>query len=203
VNNVAGKIADEKMIASVLAHPIRCWTLTTLAAREASPVDIGQDLGFPPSHIAYHVRLLRQAGLIELTEEVPRHGSIEHRYRAVDVTPLTSGQLAELPPDERIRHTRNALCFAFAEANCALSAGRFELEHHIGRVPMEVDLTGRLEVQTLYDFWFKELLKIKGAVRDRLEQGGRASTSIMAFGTFFDLPPAGSSRGSFQGPNTR
>lgn len=195
---MGGKLADEKMFASVLAHPIRCWALMILAVREASPVEIGEELGFVPSHIAYHVRILKQAKLIKLTEEVPRGGSIEHRYRALDVPSLTSGQLADLAPDERVRHAYNALCFAFAEANCALSADRFELEHHVGRFPMQVDFTGRMEVQELYDCWFRELQRIKEAARIRLAENGTKGTGLLAFGTFFELPPAGGYRDAFR-----
>jgi DNA-binding transcriptional ArsR family regulator len=171
---MGGKLVDDNMIALVLAHPIRCRALMILAVREASPTEIAEELGLGPSHVAYHVRVLQEANLIELTEEAPRRRSVEHRYRAVDVKPLTSGQLSELGPAKRVRHAYNSLCLAFAEANCALSSDSFELEHHVGRFPLQVDFTGRLEVQKLYDYWFM----------------------VLAFGTFFELPASGRHRGS-------
>ncbi len=36
------------------------------------------------SHLAYHIRVLRQLGFIELVETRQRRGALEHFYRATD-----------------------------------------------------------------------------------------------------------------------
>jgi DNA-binding transcriptional ArsR family regulator len=93
---MGAKITDKHMFTGVVAHPVRARALTILVDREASPVEIGRELGMDASHIAYHVRLLREEGLIELTEETPRRGSIEHRYRAVRPDEFTDEEYAAL-----------------------------------------------------------------------------------------------------------
>src|ERR1700761_2269583 len=110
---MGGKIVDKQMFAGALSHPVRCRALTILADREASPVEIARELGLEPSHVAYHVRLLRKEGLIELTKEVPRRGSIEHRFRAVFYE-LSDEEYAALSAEERAAFSR--VIFSFAAA---------------------------------------------------------------------------------------
>lgn len=186
---MGGKIVDKQMFAGVLSHPVRCRALTILADREASPVEIARELDLEPSHVAYHVRLLHDDGLIELTEEVPRRGSIEHRYRAVFFA-LDSEEYAELTAEERAVFSRMIFSFAAADANCAFSAGSFaeRPDHHITRFPMQVDEAGWTEVNRLYDQLLTELYRIKKESGDRLDEAAEKGVPVLAFSTFFELP---------------
>jgi DNA-binding transcriptional ArsR family regulator len=185
---MGGKLTDETMFAWVLAHPIRCRALTIFAAREASPVEIGLELGIGASHVAYHVRILLKANLIAIVEEVPQRGSIEHRYVAIDSQRLTDEQYSELTPEERARRVYNTLCFAVADANCALSSGRFEQSHHLNRIPMQIDRVGWSEVLDLCNFMQGELFRIQEVCRDRMDGTGATSIPALVFSTFFELP---------------
>lgn len=186
---MGGKIVDKQMFAGVLSHPVRCRALTILADREASPVEIARELDLEPSHVAYHVRLLHEDGLIELTEEVPRRGSIEHRYQAVFFA-QSDARYTELPPEERAALSRMIFSFAAADANCAFSAGSFAArpDHHISRFPMQVDEAGWTEVNQAFDQLLAELYRIKRESGDRLDETGAKGTPILAFNTFFGLP---------------
>jgi DNA-binding transcriptional ArsR family regulator len=186
---VGGKIIDKQMFSGVLSHPVRCRALTILADREASPVEIARELGLEPSHVAYHVRLLWEEDLIELTKELPRRGSIEHRFRAVFYE-LSDEEYAALTPEERTTFSRVIFSFAAADASCALSAGSFgeRADHHISRFPMQVDEKGWAEVRDLYENMLEELYKIKRDSGDRLDAAGARGTSLLAFSTFFELP---------------
>ncbi|MBS1679632.1 MAG: winged helix-turn-helix transcriptional regulator [Actinobacteria bacterium] len=177
------------MFTGVLAHPIRCRALTILADREASPVEIGRELGIGASHVAYHVRVLHENGLIELTEETPRRGSIEHRFRAVFHT-LSNEQYAELSEEERGLYSRGIYCLAAADASCAFSAGSFahRHDHHISRITLQVDEGGWAELRDLFWSHLQELERIKREVGDRLAATGIRGTSVVAFDTFFELP---------------
>jgi DNA-binding transcriptional ArsR family regulator len=186
---VGGKIIDKQMFAGVLSHPVRCRALTILADREASPVEIARELNLEPSHVAYHVRLLHKDGLIELTEEVPRRGSIEHRYRGV-IFAFDAEGYAELTTEERAIFSRVIFSVAAADANCAFSAGSFaeRPDHHIARFPMQVDEVGWKEVNRLYDQLLAELYRVKRESGDRLAAAGAKGTPVLAFSTFFELP---------------
>jgi DNA-binding transcriptional ArsR family regulator len=186
---VGGKIIDKNMFTGVLAHPIRCHSLTILADREASPVEIGRELGIGASHVAYHVRVLHEAGLIELTEETPRRGSIEHRYRAAFHT-LSDEQYAELSAEERTGYSRNIYCLAAADASCAFSGGSYaeRPDHHISRTAVQVDEEGWDELRDQFSGHLKEIERIKQVSRERLGETGMRGTSVIAFNTFFELP---------------
>ncbi|HEX4307443.1 MAG TPA: winged helix-turn-helix domain-containing protein [Solirubrobacterales bacterium] len=173
----------------MLAHPIRCRALTILADREASPVEIGRELDIVASHVAYHVRVLHEAGLIRLTEETPRRGSVEHRYRAVFHT-LSDEQYEELSVDERSEYSRNIYCLAAADASCAFSGGSFaeRADHHISRIAVQVDDEGWDELRDRYCEHLREIERIKQLSRDRLAEAGMKGTSVIAFNTFFELP---------------
>ena len=187
---MGGKIIDKHMFTGVVAHPIRARALTILADREASPVEIARELGMGPSHVAYHVRILVQEGLIELTEETPRRGSIEHRFRAVFPPELSDDEYAALTAEERNRFSRLIFSFAAADASCAFSAGSFcdRPDHHISRMPMQVDEQGWTEVRDLYESTLRELYRIKREAGDRLTETGVNGTAILTFCTFFELP---------------
>jgi DNA-binding transcriptional ArsR family regulator len=186
---VGGKIIDKGMFTGVLAHPIRCRALTILADREASPVEIGRELGIEASHVAYHVRVLHRNGLIELTEETPRRGSIEHHYRAVYVS-LSDEQYAELSEEERGSYSRNIFCRAVADASCAFSAGSYAYrhDHHISRTVLQVDEEGWAALRDQFLDHLHEIERIKREASERLAETGMRGTSVVAFDTFFELP---------------
>ena len=65
-----------------LSHPVRVRILERLKQGPASPSELSGMLGTPLGATAYHVRTLRQLGLVELVREERRGGAIEHYYRA-------------------------------------------------------------------------------------------------------------------------
>jgi DNA-binding transcriptional ArsR family regulator len=68
-------------IAKALGHPLRLGFLRTLRATDMlSPSEYAEESAEPLANIAYHVKALRAAGLLEVAELVPRRGAMEHRY---------------------------------------------------------------------------------------------------------------------------
>jgi DNA-binding transcriptional ArsR family regulator len=59
-------------------------TADLVAARKGvlSPSQIADELELPIGNVSYHVRVLADADLIELVDEIPRRGALEHLYRA-------------------------------------------------------------------------------------------------------------------------
>lgn len=72
-----------------LAHPLRARALPLFGDRPRSPNDVASQLGVDVSLLAYHIRVLRKLGCIELVETKQRRGALEHFYRAVQ--PATGG----------------------------------------------------------------------------------------------------------------
>lgn len=77
---------DQQRLAKAYVHPLRAKALSLIAEGVASPKLIAQKLGVEVSKVAYHVRVLRELGCIELVETRQRRGAIEHLYRVTDQT---------------------------------------------------------------------------------------------------------------------
>jgi hypothetical protein len=77
-------ISIDQRLAKALSSPLRARALALIAEGVASPKAIADELGIDVRGIAYHVRVLRRLGCIELVETQPRRGAIEHIYRVVD-----------------------------------------------------------------------------------------------------------------------
>ena len=79
-----GKAESDGRLLKALAHPLRAKALPLFAEGAVSPVQVARQLDVDVSHLAYHIRVLRKLGLIELVETRQRRGALEHFYRATD-----------------------------------------------------------------------------------------------------------------------
>src|ERR1700710_2101962 len=91
----------ETTLAAIVAHPTRARAFSILAERTASPVEIAQQIGKDVGHVGYHVRKLLQLGLIELVDERPVRGAVEHFYRAIERAMGNEEEFAALSIPER------------------------------------------------------------------------------------------------------
>lgn len=73
-------------IFATLGHPLRLQLLSQFNDRSMSPTELAERSGAGVSLgvVAYHVRILRDAGLLELDQLEPVRGSAEHFYRLTD-----------------------------------------------------------------------------------------------------------------------
>jgi DNA-binding transcriptional ArsR family regulator len=71
-------------LAKALSNEVRARALELLAERAQSPKTIAAELKLDLRGVAYHVRVLKKLGCIELVETLPRRGAVEHVYRAAD-----------------------------------------------------------------------------------------------------------------------
>jgi DNA-binding CsgD family transcriptional regulator len=76
----------DQRLAKALSSPLRARALVLIGEGIASPKAIADELGLDVRGVAYHVRVLRKLGCIELAETQQRRGAIEHIYRVVDRT---------------------------------------------------------------------------------------------------------------------
>ena len=99
----------ETTLATIVAHPTRVRAFSILAERTASPVEIAQEIGKDVGHVGYHVRKLQELNLIELVDERPVRGAVEHFYRAIARPYVGEDEFGEQPQDEREIFTRHIL----------------------------------------------------------------------------------------------
>lgn len=77
-----GKARADPRMEKALAHPLRAKALPLFGERPMSPSEVARRLGVDIASLAYHVRMLRRLGCIELVETKQRRGAVEHFYRA-------------------------------------------------------------------------------------------------------------------------
>jgi DNA-binding transcriptional ArsR family regulator len=183
----------QESLAALVSHPLRakCWTV--VADRPVSPRELSSLLGEPLARVAYHVRELRDAGVIELCKEEPRRGSTEHWYRAV-VRPFLDDEgtaLRSVP--ERNEYARFILQHHFADATFSLDEGLLgkRHDHWIVRFPMQVDEEGWRELNDAYDELTNRIIEAQTASAQRAaeaEDKDSPSIRVSAFATYFEMP---------------
>ena len=71
----------DQRLAKALSNSLRAKALELIADGVASPKAIAEKLDVDLPTLAYHVRVLRRLGCIELVETKKRRGAVEHVYR--------------------------------------------------------------------------------------------------------------------------
>jgi DNA-binding transcriptional ArsR family regulator len=69
-------------VAQALNHPLRLGYLRALRkTKELSPVEFARQAAVPLGNASYHVKALRESGVVEVSSQVARRGAMEHRYK--------------------------------------------------------------------------------------------------------------------------
>jgi hypothetical protein len=119
---------DLRLVATGLngfSHPLRI-KLIVLLEREHSPSELcGLLPGEPLGVVSYHVRMLRQYGLLTETKTRPRRGALEHFYARTplaDVLLDTLAPLLKLPAKPKRRAGRRSAAAVEARERALLKA---------------------------------------------------------------------------------
>lgn len=135
--------APSDRIVKAMNHPIRFAALSILAERVASPSDIAEELDETVGAVAYHVRILRDLGAIELVSTAQRRGAVESYYRATVRPWFSDAEYARLPARRRRELFAPTIRNIVDDAVRALAKGGFDdREAHASRVVFDVDEQG-------------------------------------------------------------
>ena len=126
--------------ARAVAHPLRVRLLSALSERELSPVLLARELGASLPTTAYHVRRLRQLGLVELVRTRRRRGAVEHIYRARPHPRVSDAELRSLEGMPKQRLVAAVLDHLRVHAIHAAGAGGFDRpEARLAHISLELD----------------------------------------------------------------
>jgi DNA-binding transcriptional ArsR family regulator len=107
-------------------HPLRIKALVLLE-REHSPSELTALLvGEPLGVVSYHVRMLREYGLVEEVRTAPKRGALEHFYIRTALAEILIETLAELiglPPKPRKPGRKSAADLDRREVSLLLALG--------------------------------------------------------------------------------
>ena len=73
-------VSIDQQLAKALSSELRAQALTLISEGISSPKLIAAELGLDLRTVAYHVRVLKRLGCIELVETEKRRGAVEHIY---------------------------------------------------------------------------------------------------------------------------
>jgi predicted ArsR family transcriptional regulator len=77
-------VSIDQRLAKALSNSVRARALTLISDGAGSPKAIAEALGLDVRSVAYHVRVLRELGCIELVETHQRRGAVEHVYQLTE-----------------------------------------------------------------------------------------------------------------------
>jgi DNA-binding transcriptional ArsR family regulator len=178
--------------AKALAHPLRVRILAMLEEEQASPVMLAEKLDQQVGVVAYHVRLLRNIGLIELVGTRQRRGATEHYYRALAHPRITDEAWINMPVVSRQRLLSATLQQVGEYATGSAAAGGFDrTDAHLTRTAMQLDEQGWQELAAASKRWLQEAAAIEAASEARQESepdGPRAFDAGLVIMLFEALP---------------
>jgi DNA-binding transcriptional ArsR family regulator len=179
----------ETTLAAIVAHPTRARCFSILAERTASPVEIASEIGKDVGHVGYHVRKLQELNLIELVDERPVRGAVEHFYRAIERPVVLEEEFAEQSIDQREVFTRYILQLHIADVARAMDEHTFDARPNraVIRTPVLVDEDGFQELAELHVEMYERTLDIQARSDGRRagseDEGIPASSTTMLFET--------------------
>lgn len=180
----------ETTLAAIVAHPTRARCFSILAERTASPVEIAQEIGKDVGHVGYHVRKLQELNLIELVDERPVRGAVEHFYRAIARPIVDEKEFAQQTIEEREVFTRYFLQLHVTDIARAMDEHTFDQRPNrwLVRTPMVVDEQGFDELAALHAEIYERTLDIQARSDERRTGTGDEGISTMSTNMFFEMP---------------
>jgi DNA-binding transcriptional ArsR family regulator len=180
----------ETTLAAIVAHPTRARCFVILAERTASPVEIAQAIGKDVGHVGYHVRKLLQLDLIELVDERPVRGAVEHFYRAIERPVVSEEEFVGMSIPEREGFTRYIVQLLVADIAQAMDAHIFDARanHVITRTPMLVDEDGFQELSDLHTELLERTMEIQARSAERMTGSDEDGIPTVSSSMFFEVP---------------
>jgi DNA-binding transcriptional ArsR family regulator len=180
----------ETTLATIVAHPTRARAFTILTERTASPVEIAQEIGKDVGHVGYHVRKLLQLDLIELVDERPVRGAVEHFYRAIERPVVTEEEFAEQSIEEREVFTRHILQRHVTDIARAMDEHTVDarVNRVVTRMPILVDEDGFQELSELHTEVLERTMEIQARSAERMTGSDEDGIPTVSSSMFFEVP---------------
>jgi DNA-binding transcriptional ArsR family regulator len=179
---------DDPRVAKALAHPLRVRVLGVLERRSATPRELAEELDVGLENLAYHVRKLRDYGLIELERRQKVGGAYEHVYRTRDrprVTARAWEELPELAKEAVIASTLERVLPLVAEAG---EAGFERPESMISRQSFALDGPAALQAFQIMADALEAIAALEAEAAERVRAGASEDQPTTAVVFLFDTP---------------
>jgi DNA-binding transcriptional ArsR family regulator len=185
------KLSLEQRLHRALSHPLRVQILDRLNVGEWSPRELERELGEGLSQVSYHVKVLRDFELIEMTKTEPRRGAVEHFYRAVVRPHAPAGMAKDMPKSAQRIVGNHILQRIDDDVAASLQSGKFYArdDWHTSWSPADLDSQACREAERLVDRFIASYLKLEAESANRRASGENegehvwTSLAILIFGS--------------------
>lgn len=186
----SGEMSPQEAAVMALNHPLRVKLLTKYADAPTSPSQL-EDAGVDTlSNVSYHTRVLHELRQLEIVDEIPRRGALEHVYKTIN-RPLFSNPDWE-GFDRQVRRAISAhgVEEIFDDIHAALTAGTFDAstKRHLSRAPLSLDHRGWLEANAVQNEALERILEIQEQSNERTSETEEVSIPAISVMACFQMP---------------
>lgn len=195
-----GKKQDPKELSlnqrliKALAHPLRVKLLAYLNDREWSPNELSEELNEGLSQVSYHIKVLKDLEMIEMTKAEPRRGAVEHYYRAIERAYIPRWMARLLPRSGNEIIGSDILRAIEVDLIASVKSGKFyeREDTHASYTPVTLDGIGCEEADEVAIKAIKEILEIHAKSANRRAKGEGegeyipVSAGFLIFGSVLD-----------------
>lgn len=185
-----GTTAVDDSLIKALSHPQRARALAHFNERVLSTKEIAALMDVPMNAIAYHVRTLRELGLIEAVGTRPVRGAIETFYRGVSRCFLSDENWSHLSPEAKEGFSTENIRMAAQRWREALDGGSFDArdDRHISVTDFRLDGEGWGELTGLLADALASAIEIQSASDERRRASGEDAIPACAILSGFESP---------------
>jgi DNA-binding transcriptional ArsR family regulator len=185
------KLTLQMRLLKALAHPLRVAILDLMNTGEWSPNELKKALDEGLSQVSYHIKVLSDYELIEMTRTEPRRGAVEHFYRAVERAFVPSGVASDIPKVAQRIVGGGILESIERDVAESLEAKTFfsRDDWHVGWLPLDLDDQACKDGEELADKFIEDFLELEIESANRRAAGEsenehiRVSAVLLVFGS--------------------
>jgi hypothetical protein len=187
------------VLARAMSHPERLRILMKMNTplRRLSPVEHAREAGVPVNTTAYHFRVLKKAGCIEVVDIQQRRGATEHFYEPVQRAMAWRREWSKFPAIVKENLAAVSLRGFVEAVGAAVDAGMYDKrdESQIANDTFWADELAFTEASRIFDRALKELLTVASEARERLGRNANAESFLLSYGlAMFETAPKKPSR---------
>jgi DNA-binding PadR family transcriptional regulator len=186
------KLVDPKVL-KAQSHPVRAAVLNILSEGPNSPARIHQRLkgkmSLTLNGLCHHIDVLRNVGLIELTEVKLHGGRKEHIYRATQRQYFDRDEWLAVDAEFKMPIISTIFEQVSDDVGQAMSEGKIAdiPDIHLSRSPVELDAIGWREVSDLLRGALRGVLEAHARSAERCQESGEEKTPVRVIMMLFPI----------------
>jgi DNA-binding transcriptional ArsR family regulator len=175
------ELVDSRLM-KALTDPRRVKVLSILNERVASPRELADEFGETLSGVAYHFKVLRDFGLIELEKTTPRRGAVEHFYRATHRALVPDDAWKDLPASTKRGIAADIMENIIGDVSASLETGIFGKRDgvHISWTPLILDEEAWDAFSALTEDVLRQVFDLQAEATERLNAEGEEKDAAIS-----------------------